>query len=79
MNGQQQFVADEGPVNRLEYDDGSVVLAADVGPGRDASVDVVGGTVIVVIGDQQYEFEAPAGGDAQAFIKNGVLTVEVEG
>jgi hypothetical protein len=78
MTGPQQFVADEGPVSQLEYDDGSVVLAVDVGPGRDASVDVVGETVIVVIDDEHYEFEAPGDG-AQAFIKNGVLTVEVEG
>jgi HSP20 family molecular chaperone IbpA len=33
--------------------------------------------VIVVVGDEQYDFELPGGSDAQAFMKNGVLTVEV--
>jgi hypothetical protein len=77
MSGQQQFVDEQGPVARMEYADGTTLLAADVGPGRDASVDVVGDTVIVVVGDEQYDFALPEGGDAQAFIKNGVLTVEV--
>jgi len=33
-------------------------------------------TAIVVSGSEQYDLAVPAG-DAQAFIKNGVLTVEV--
>jgi hypothetical protein len=76
MNEQPQFVEEEGPVSRLEYDDGTVVIAADVGVEADASVDVVGETAIVVAGDEQYEFEVP-GDDAQAFMKNGVVTIEV--
>ncbi|MFB6179159.1 MAG: hypothetical protein ABEI77_05485 [Halorientalis sp.] len=81
MTTREQFVAEEGPVSRLEYDDGSTVLAADVGVGREASIDIVGDTAIVVIGDEQYEFEVPDGDDesAQAFMKNGVLTIEVKG
>ena len=77
MSGRQQFVDEQGPVSRMEYADGSTVLAADIGPGRDASVDVVGDTAIVVVGDEQYDFELPEGSHAQAFMKNGVLTVEV--
>jgi hypothetical protein len=83
MNSREQFREQEGPVSRMEYDDGSMVLAADVGADRAATVDVLGDTVIVVTDDDQYEFEIPTDGDendgdAQAFMKNGVLTVEVE-
>jgi len=75
MSSEQQLF-DETPLRRFEYDD-SVVLAADVGPSRDASVDVVDGTVIVVAEGEQYEQEIPAGEDARAFINHGVLTVEM--
>lgn len=75
MNGNQQL-DDDAPVRRFEYDDGTRVLAADLGVAGDASVDVVDGTAIVVAGSDQYDLAVPAG-DAQAFIKNGVLTVEV--
>jgi hypothetical protein len=66
---------DEAVVSRYE-DDGAVVLAADFGPGADASVDVVGDTVITVVDGEQYELDVE--GDARAFISNGVLTIEVE-
>lgn len=76
----QQFGSDDPVVRRYEYDD-HVVLAADLGPTGDASVDVVDGTAIVVVdaleGDEQYEFDVPAG-EAAASISNGVVTVEVE-
>jgi hypothetical protein len=71
-----QQLFDETPLRRFEYDDGAV-LAADVGPGDDTSVDVVDGTMILVSGGQQYEHELPEAGDARAFINNGVLTVEL--
>ena len=77
MTGPQQL--EEGvPVRRFDYDDG-LVLAADVGT-DDASVDVVGDTVIVVSAGEQHELSVPetADGEARAFIKNGVLTIEVE-
>ena len=77
MNEKELFREEQGPVERLEYEDGTVVLAADVGAGSEATVDIVGDTVIVVTGEDQYEFAVPAG-DARAFIKNGVLTVEVD-
>jgi hypothetical protein len=75
MNGNQQLV-DDAPVRRLEYSDGTEVLAADLGVAGETSVDVVDGTAIVVAGSDQYDLERPAG-DAQGFIKNGVLTIEV--
>ncbi|MDQ2051592.1 Hsp20/alpha crystallin family protein [Natronolimnohabitans sp. A-GB9] len=88
-----QFTRDEGVVARqYEYDDGSV-LAVDFGAEHpEASVDVADDTVIVVVestdrsddgspeGDEQYELELPEGADdAHTFMKNGVLTIEVEG
>ena len=75
MNTDQQLF-DELPVRRFEYDDG-VVLAADVGPLDDASVDVVDGTMILVAGDEQYEHDLPEASDARAFINNGVLIIEL--
>lgn len=75
MDIQQQLV-DDAAVREFEYDDGTTVFAVDVGPSADASAEVVDGTVIVVADDEQYDIELP-GGDAQAFIRNGVLTIEV--
>jgi len=75
MNTEQQLF-DETPLRRFEYDD-SVVLAADVGPAEDASVDVVDGTVIVVAGGEQYERNLPDAEEARAFINNGVLTIKL--
>jgi HSP20 family molecular chaperone IbpA len=74
MTETQQLGSDV-PVSRYEYEE-SVVLAADMGV-TDASAEVVGDTVIVVAGNEQYDLETPDGEDARAFIKNGVLTVEV--
>jgi hypothetical protein len=74
MTDEQQLF-DDTPVSKYEYDN-AVVLAADVGVAEDATVDVVDGTVIVVVGDEQCDFKIP-GDDAQAFIRNGVLTVEM--
>lgn len=71
----QQLAAEGFDVSRRDYDD-AVVVAADFGPAADATVEVVGETVIVVAGDEQYEFETD-GLDAQAHINNGVLTIEV--
>ncbi|MFC7154414.1 hypothetical protein ACFQPA_02960 [Halomarina halobia] len=76
MSNQQRFTEREDPIRRYDYED-SVVFAADLGGVRDADVDVVDGTAIIVIDGQQYEFAVPDG-DAQAFIKNGVVTIEVK-
>ena len=62
----------DGVVRQYEYERESVVVA-DFG-GVDGSVDVVDGTAIVVVEDNQYEFEVPEG--AKAFIRNGVVTIE---
>lgn len=77
-----QFIdGDDRLVRRYEYDDETVIVA-DLGVGDgDASVDVVDGTAIVVIDDGedtvQTEFDLPSGGRAEAFIKNGIVTIEV--
>lgn len=46
-------------ITHREYD-GETVITVDFGPGIEASLDVVGETVIVVAGDHQFEFERPA-------------------
>ncbi|WP_121740789.1 DUF7127 family protein [Natronorubrum halophilum] len=77
----EQFTRKEGQVARTYDYDGGSVLAVDFGADEtDASVDLVDDTVIVVVGDEQYDFDLPDGADdAHTFIKNGVLTVEMEG
>ena len=65
----------DGPV-RLVEDDGRDGLVADFGA-VSGSIDIVDGTAIVVIGDEQYEFEVPAGSDS-AVMNNGVVSIEVE-
>jgi len=64
---------------RYQYDDGEV-LAADLGVAGEASVDVFGDEAIVVVEDgdetRQLELRLPDG-EAEAFITNGVLTIEV--
>ena len=76
MASLQQFEHGDAIARRYEYD-GIVVLVADVGSdAADGTVDIVDGTAIVVVGDEQYELEIE--GDTRAFIKNGVLTVEVD-
>jgi|AntDeeMinimDraft_5_1070356.scaffolds.fasta_scaffold12348_2 hypothetical protein len=72
----QQFdERDTGGLRRYEYDD-QVVYAVDVGLGE-ATVDVVGNTVMAIDGNDQAEFEVPESGTVEAGINNGVLTVEV--
>ncbi|WP_122090453.1 Hsp20/alpha crystallin family protein [Halalkalicoccus subterraneus] len=80
MNPQHRADGRETFARQYEYDDGTVV-AVDLGTeASDATVDVVGGTAIVVVdtteGERQEEFDLPAD-DARAFIRNGVLTIEV--
>lgn len=65
----------DGPVRLYEYDD-SAVLVADFGP-VSGDVDVVDGTAIIVINDEQYEFELPAASDS-AVMNNGVVSIEME-
>jgi hypothetical protein len=68
-------LGDDVGLRRYDYGD-ETVLAADLGPERDAAVDVVDGTAIVVVDGEQYDLELD--GDARAFIRNGVLTIEVD-
>ena len=77
MNTETQLF-DETPLRRFEYDD-VVVLAADVGPSEDTSVDIVDDTVILVSGGEQHEQRLPEASDADAFINNGILTIELSG
>jgi hypothetical protein len=65
----------DGPVRHYEYDD-EAVLVADFGP-AEGSVDVVDGTAIVVVEDEQHEFSVPNGVD-RAVMNNGVVSIEVE-
>jgi hypothetical protein len=77
MTEKQRFVDGDLVGRRYEYD-GRSGLVADFGPGAEGSVDLVGDTAIVVLGDDQHEFDVPAGVAARASMNNGVLTVEVE-
>jgi HSP20 family molecular chaperone IbpA len=74
----QQFDERDGDtLSRYEYEN-SVVYAADIGfDAGEVAVDIVDGTVMVVRGDEQADFEIPESGTAEATLKNGVLTVEV--
>lgn len=74
MTAKEQLAGRDVDVRRFEYED-STVLAVDFGQTGDSSVDVVGETVIAVVDGEQYELDIE--GDAQAFMKNGVLTIEV--
>jgi len=75
MSVQDQLARQGLPVRRFEYDD-VTQIAVDFGPGSEPSVDKVGETVMVVADGSQYEIDVDE--DAQAFIHNGVLTIEVE-
>ena len=64
---------------QYEYDDVEL-LAADLGVSGEASVDVLDDAAIVVVeeGEESRQIELPLpDGEAQAFITNGVLTIEV--
>jgi len=76
MTGERTFADRDAIVRKYEHDDG-VVVAADLGMDVVGSVDVVDGTAIVVVGDDQYDLEVP-GEASRAFMNNGVVTVEVE-
>ena len=72
----QTSVGADGMVRRYDYDD-RTVIAADFGAAAaDVAVDVVDGTAIVVVGDEQTEISLPDG-DGEAFNRNGVVTIEV--
>jgi hypothetical protein len=74
MTETKQF-GDDVRFRRYERDGGEE-LVADFGPATDVFVDVLGDTVIVVEDNEQHELAVE--GDARAFIRNGVLTIEVD-
>lgn len=75
MTPTDSVIAEDVGISRREYDD-HVQIVADFGAETVASVDVIEDTVIVVTGDDQYELDV--NGDAQAFMQNGILTIEVK-
>ncbi|WP_330632009.1 hypothetical protein [Halocatena halophila] len=77
MKEEQLVTDDVGGLTRYDYDDGTTVLVMDCGANAAPSIDVVESTAIVVVGGEQFEFELPDG-EARAFMKNGVVGVEVD-
>ena len=73
----EQLPREDSLLRRVDSEDG-VEFVADLGPGHsDATVDVVDGTAIVMLGEEQYDLDLPEG-DLEAFIRNGVLTISTE-
>lgn len=60
---------------RFDYEDRTEHVV-DFGSGADGALDVVDGTVVIVMDGTQHEFEIP--GHAKVFMSNGVLTIEVD-
>lgn len=77
MDLQQFSRRDERHVR--EYDaDGTRRIVADLGSDVEANVEVVGDTAIVLPEEgEQIDLDLPERG-AKAFIKNGILTIELE-
>lgn len=76
MNVQQFTDHEDRFARRYDYDD-AIVVAADLDV-TDADVDVLGDTVMIVRPDgAQFELSVPAP-PTRAFIRNGVLTIEIE-
>ncbi|MFT4890271.1 MAG: hypothetical protein ACI9YT_001185 [Halobacteriales archaeon] len=77
MSSDQRARRDDRFVRRYDYDDRTTIVA-DLGAGTgEVSVEVLDDVVIVVDGSEdQYEIEIPDG-DAEAFMRNGVLTIDV--
>ena len=78
MTTTQRFENEGVVARRYSYADGDV-LAFDLGPGAEGSVDVVDGTLLVATGDEEFDVDLPAGASAQATFRNGVVSVEVDG
>lgn len=78
MNEQNLLDERDVFVRRYEYDT-SIVYAVDLGRGTAASVDVIDNTAMIIPenSQEQYEIDVPAG-TVEAFIKNGIVTIEIE-
>ncbi|WP_254821457.1 hypothetical protein [Haloglomus halophilum] len=74
----QRFAERDVVARQYQYADGDV-LAFDLGAGAAGAVDVVDGTLMVVVDDEQFEMDLPEGRPAKATINNGVVTVEMNG
>jgi hypothetical protein len=74
MDLQQILDDDERPVRRIEAEN---VVVADLGQGTEATVESLDGTAIVVFDDETVEIDLPSA-ISDAFITNGVLTIELE-
>lgn len=62
-------------IRKQEYD-GETVIAVDFGPAAGTpSLDIVGDRAIVVLNDDQFEFEIPPGAN-EVFINDGILTIK---
>lgn len=66
---------DDGLVTRQEYDGDSVIVADFGVASDDVAVDIVGETAIVVLDDEQVEFEVPEDADGIS-VNNGIVTIE---
>ncbi|WP_070364510.1 DUF7127 family protein [Halodesulfurarchaeum formicicum] len=75
-------VRSDVPVRRYQTDSGARIVA-DLGASvADASVEVLGDVALVVVErtdgeDRQFEIDLPTGSLADTFIRNGILTIEV--
>lgn len=65
---------DDVTITRRDYD-GREQIVVDFGAGVEAKLDIVGDTAIVVAGDDQYEFEIPAGA-TELSTNDGMLVIE---
>lgn len=74
---QNQFIdKEERAVRTVERPNGMSIVA-DLGAATEGVVDVVGNTAIVVTDGEEFEIEL-VGEPERAFIKNGVLTIDLE-
>lgn len=77
MTETQRFAERDIVARQYQYADGDL-LAFDLGAGTTGAVDVVDGTLMVVVDDDQFEMDIPDGRPAQATINNGIVTVEMQ-
>lgn len=77
MSSDQHVRRKDRFIRRYDYDD-KTTIAADLGAETTGvSVEVLDDAVLVVDGNEvQYEFDLPQG-DAEAFMENGILTIDV--
>lgn len=71
-----QYSQHGGIARRYDYGD-RIVFVADLGPGTEASVELDDETAILETPDgRRHTFELPPG-EARAFNRNGIVTIEV--